>query len=82
MAKKTSTKKVSKKAVKKTAAKKSVAKKAGRKTGTPTRAVGKTQISISLPEDLVAKIDRLADAQNRNRSNYIATVLEELTEKS
>jgi metal-responsive CopG/Arc/MetJ family transcriptional regulator len=42
------------------------------------RAPGKTQISISLPQDLVAKIDELADAENRNRSNFIATHLERL----
>ncbi|MGF1483150.1 MAG: CopG family ribbon-helix-helix protein [Opitutales bacterium] len=34
-----------------------------------------TQISISLPSDLVAKIDQMADAENRNRSNFIATQL-------
>ena len=42
------------------------------------RAPGKTQISISLPQDLVEKIDQLADAENRNRSNFIATHLERL----
>jgi len=44
------------------------------------RAPGKTQISISLPEDLVSKIDQLADLENRNRSNFIATHLERLAE--
>jgi len=44
------------------------------------RAPGKTQISISLPQDLVEKIDRLAAAENRNRSNFIATHLESLAE--
>ncbi|MGF1448985.1 MAG: CopG family ribbon-helix-helix protein [Opitutales bacterium] len=34
-----------------------------------------TQISISLPSDLVSKIDEMADAENRNRSNFIATQL-------
>lgn len=72
-AKKTTAKKVTKKAVKKKAAKKSAAKKA-----TSPRAAGKTQISISLPEDLVQKIDRLAEAENRNRSNFIATTLEDI----
>jgi len=38
-----------------------------------------TQISISLPEGLVGKIDEMADAENRNRSNFIATVLESLS---
>ncbi|HVU37679.1 MAG TPA: ribbon-helix-helix domain-containing protein [Opitutales bacterium] len=42
------------------------------------RAPGMTQISISLPEGLVGKIDEMADAENRNRSNFIATVLESL----
>jgi len=42
------------------------------------RAPGMTQISISLPESLVDKIDRLADSDNRNRSNFIATYLEKL----
>ncbi len=42
------------------------------------RAPGKTQISISLPQDLVAQIDRLAELENRNRSNFIATHLEAL----
>lgn len=41
---------------------------------------GKTQISISLPIPLVAKIDKLADAENRNRSNYIANVIRDLAE--
>ena len=41
---------------------------------------GKTQISISLPGDLVEKIDTLAERENRNRSNYIATQLELLVE--
>jgi metal-responsive CopG/Arc/MetJ family transcriptional regulator len=43
------------------------------------RAPGMTQISISLPEGLVGKIDEMADAENRNRSNFIATVLESLS---
>jgi metal-responsive CopG/Arc/MetJ family transcriptional regulator len=43
------------------------------------RAPGMTQISISLPEGLVDKIDEMADAENRNRSNFIATVLEDLS---
>jgi len=43
------------------------------------RAPGMTQISISLPEGLVGMIDEMADAENRNRSNFIATVLENLS---
>lgn len=46
-----------------------------RKKKTASRAPGMTQISISLPSDLVAKIDEMADAENRNRSNFIATQL-------
>lgn len=42
------------------------------------RAPGKTQISISLPEDLVGKIDKMADLENRNRSNFVATHFERL----
>lgn len=42
------------------------------------RAPGKTQISISLPAALVAKIDRLAEEENRNRSNFISNELEKL----
>lgn len=63
MAKKKTTRKTKKTAAKKTA---------------HNRAPGKTQISISLPADLVEKIDRLAAAENRNRSNYIMNVLEAL----
>ena len=44
------------------------------------RAQGMTQISMSLPEALVGKIDEMAAAENRNRSNFIATVLEDLAE--
>lgn len=51
------------------------------KKQTHGRAPGKTQISISLPADLVGRIDRLADEENRNRSNYIATHLERLAEE-
>lgn len=40
------------------------------------RAPGQTQISISLPVELIAEIDKLAKAENRNRSNYITTHLE------
>jgi metal-responsive CopG/Arc/MetJ family transcriptional regulator len=47
-----------------------------------TRAPGMTQISISLPSDLVAKIDELADAENRNRSNFIANQLSRFYESA
>lgn len=36
---------------------------------------GMTQISISLPKSLVDQIDKMADADNRNRSNFIANTL-------
>lgn len=48
------------------------------KKQTHGRAPGKTQISISLPQHLVAQIDTLAEKENRNRSNFIATHLEAL----
>jgi hypothetical protein len=44
------------------------------------RAPGKTQISISLPQNLVERIDKLAEEENRNRSNFIATHLERLAD--
>lgn len=46
------------------------------------KTIGKTQISISLPLNLVTKIDRLADVENRNRSNFIATQLEKLADEA
>lgn len=36
---------------------------------------GMTQISISLPTPLVEQIDKMAELDNRNRSNFIATTL-------
>ncbi|WP_309387301.1 ribbon-helix-helix protein, CopG family [Cerasicoccus frondis] len=59
---------------------KRAAKKAAKKSAV-NRAAGKTQISISLPQELVHKIDMMAAAENRNRSNFIATALENLTEQ-
>lgn len=44
------------------------------------RAPGKTQISISLPQNLVERIDQMAETENRNRSNFIATHLEKLAD--
>ncbi len=44
------------------------------------RAPGMTQISISLPEELVARIDEIAATDNRNRSNFISTHLEQLAQ--
>lgn len=37
-----------------------------------------TQISISLPQTLVAQIDKMAEVDNRNRSNFIANTLQNL----
>lgn len=46
-----------------------------KQNGNNGRAAGKTQISISLPQWLLAKIDVLAAREYRNRSNYIATAM-------
>ncbi len=43
-----------------------------------TRAEGMTQISISLPQSLVSQIDKMAELDNRNRSNFIANTLQNL----
>ncbi len=43
------------------------------------RTAGITQISISLPRSLVGQIDKLAKCDNRNRSNFIANTLQNLT---
>jgi metal-responsive CopG/Arc/MetJ family transcriptional regulator len=34
-----------------------------------------SQISISIPKNLVDQIDKMAEAENRNRSNFIVTTL-------
>lgn len=47
-------------------------------TTTSKRAPGQTQISISLPTDLVKRLDLLAGDENRNRSNYIVSKLKGL----
>lgn len=41
-----------------------------------SRAHGMTQISISLPQRLVDKIDELAEVEKRSRSNYIAYIID------
>lgn len=41
----------------------------------------KTQISISLPEDLVKRVDEMAEKENRNRSNFISNTLTRLAEE-
>ena len=43
---------------------------------------GMTQISISLPQDLVKKIDEMAKLDNRNRSNFIANSLQNMAKES
>ena len=42
------------------------------------KTVGMTQISISLPQSLVEQIDKMAENDNRNRSNFIANTLQNL----
>ena len=37
-----------------------------------------TQISISLPQALVEQIDKMAEMDSRNRSNFIAKTLQDL----
>ncbi len=34
-----------------------------------------TMISVSLPAELVKAVDRMAESENRNRSNFIANAL-------
>ncbi|MBN1404833.1 MAG: ribbon-helix-helix protein, CopG family [Opitutales bacterium] len=42
------------------------------------RAPEQAQISISISRELLARIDSAAQAENRNRSNFISTHLERL----
>lgn len=42
------------------------------------KTIGMTQISISLPQALVEQIDKMAESDNRNRSNFIANTLQNL----
>ena len=42
------------------------------------KTLGMTQISISLPQNLVEQIDEMAKIDNRNRSNFIANTLQNL----
>lgn len=46
------------------------------------RAPGMTQVSISIPQELVEKVDRLAKLERRSRSNYIVKVLEDIPEET
>lgn len=52
-----------------------------RKKGS-AKAAGMTQISISLPQDLVKQIDEMAKLDNRNRSNFIANTLQNMAKES
>jgi metal-responsive CopG/Arc/MetJ family transcriptional regulator len=56
----------------------SVTKKTSSDGPAARRAPEQTQISISLTKKLLAKIDAAAKNENRNRSNFITTHLEEL----
>ena len=40
-----------------------------------------TQISISLPRELIGQIDQMAAADNRNRSNFISNTLRRIAEE-
>lgn len=40
-----------------------------------------TQISISLPKELVEQIHKMAATDNRNRSNFIAHTLENIVKR-
>ena len=51
-----------------------------RKKGS-TKVPGMTQISISLPQELVKQIDEMARLDNRNRSNFIANSLQNLAKE-
>lgn len=40
-----------------------------------------TQISISLPRELIGQIDQMAALDNRNRSNFISNTLRKIAEE-
>ena len=44
------------------------------------KTIGMTQISISLPQTLVEQIDKMAESDNRNRSNFISAALRKIVE--
>ena len=46
-----------------------------------TKKSNMTQISISVPNALVEQIDKMAAAENRNRSNFIANTLAKLVKE-
>lgn len=39
-----------------------------------------TQISISIPQSLVEVVDKMAESENRNRSNFISAALRKIVE--
>ena len=41
-----------------------------------------TNISISLPKELVKKLDRISEQQHRSRSNMITVLLKEALKKN
>lgn len=45
------------------------------------RSKGQTQISISLSKAFLSKVDKAAEADNRNRSNWITVTLKEAVER-
>lgn len=47
----------------------------------PSERRGIVQISLSVPDELLEKIDSLAYRQNRTRSNFIATAMQKLAEE-
>ena len=49
--------------------------------GKSNNAVDMVQISISLPRELVKKIDEMATADNRTRSNFISNVFRKIAEE-
>ena len=49
---------------------------------TKTNSIKIIQISISLPKNLLCVIDKMANADNRNRSNFIAKVFSDFAKKS
>jgi metal-responsive CopG/Arc/MetJ family transcriptional regulator len=43
--------------------------------------VGKTRFSISMPTDLVIKLDMLRDSEKRNRTDFIQIAVKEKVER-
>lgn len=51
----------------------------GARRGRPSRKRA-TQISISIPQSLVEVVDKMAESENRNRSNFISAALRKIVE--